>query len=376
MDEDFIRKLSGKSRFIQNAPQVFSKEHSLEVQIPFLQKVFKQFKIVPLVMGQPSYEVCESLAQALSEVIADRDDVLVIASTDLSHYHDYSFANAMDQNTVQTIVENQPQKLWSKCMSREMEMCGFQPTVTALLYAQKKGLQKGELLKYANSGDVTGEKDRVVGYSSVIFYDDKERQNTIATEGVSPLSQQQKKRLIQIARETVEAFVRTGNVSQIKETDNRLRAIEGAFVTLHKHGQLRGCIGNIIGQQPLYLTVRDMAVAAAAHDPRFKPVKTDELKDIEVEVSVLSKPRVISNADEIVMGKHGVIVSRGMRSGIYLPQVATETGWSREQFLSSLCAHKAGLSEDAWKDPKTRIEIFTAEVFSEKDILLPPKIAN
>jgi AmmeMemoRadiSam system protein A len=180
------------------------------------------------------------------------------------------------------------------------------------------------------------------------------------------LSSEQKKRLLAIARTTLDIFVTTGKAPDVDEKDPRLLQEEGAFVTLTKHGQLRGCIGNIIGRGPLFKTVHDMAVSAASEDPRFHPVTADELKDIEVEVSVLSKPRP-ARADEIVLGKHGVIVSRGFfNRGVFLPQVATETGWSKEKFLSELCSQKAGLPSDCWKDPATTLEIFTAEVFGEK----------
>ena len=141
----------------------------------------------------------------------------------------------------------------------------------------------------------------------------------------------------------------------------------GSFVTLHEAGQLRGCIGNMVGNQPLYLTVRDMAVEAATGDPRFSPVNFTELKNIEIEISVLSVLEKVDSADQIELGKHGVIVRRGFNSGVFLPQVATETGWTKEQFLSYLCAQKAGLEPDAWKDKSTEIFIFTAEVFSEKE---------
>jgi hypothetical protein len=173
---------------------------------------------------------------------------------------------------------------------------------------------------------------------------------------------------LQIARETVDAFVRTGKAPEYTESDPRLQAEEGAFVTLSRHGQLRGCIGNILGSGPIYKTVRDMAVAASSQDPRFDPVTPDELGDIAVEVSVLSKPRVVKSAEEVVLGQHGVIVSRGfLNRGVFLPQVATETGWTRERFLSELCSQKAGLPPLCWRDPATRIEVFTAQVFGEKE---------
>jgi len=142
----------------------------------------------------------------------------------------------------------------------------------------------------------------------------------------------------------------------------------GAFVTLNEHGQLRGCIGNIIGRQPLYLTVRDMAIESATGDPRFPPVNLSELKEIEIEISVLSPLEKVDSADKIQLGIHGVIVKKGTNSGVFLPQVATETGWTKEEFLSQLCAQKAGLDPRAWKDKSTELYIFSAEVFSEKEI--------
>jgi AmmeMemoRadiSam system protein A len=182
------------------------------------------------------------------------------------------------------------------------------------------------------------------------------------------LNKEQKRKLLQIARNSMETYVKTGKKLELTESDPVLRKEMGAFVTLHEYGQLRGCIGNMIGNQPLYLTVRDMAVEAAVSDPRFSPVSASELSRLELEISVLSPLEKVYSADSIEMGKHGVLVRRGFSSGVYLPQVATETGWSKEEFLSSLCAHKAGLPADAWKDAKTELYTFTAEVFSEKEI--------
>lgn len=180
------------------------------------------------------------------------------------------------------------------------------------------------------------------------------------------LNSEQKKELLNIARKTVESYVRDKKLPEFKETDPDLLRQEGAFVTLHKKGELRGCIGNIIGTQPLWMTVRDMAVESSTGDPRFAPVAPDELKDIKIEISVLSQPKRVQDVNEIKMGTHGVIVKRGFNSGVYLPQVATETGWSRDEFLSSLCASKAGLPADAWKDKNTELSVFTAQVFGEE----------
>lgn len=309
----------------------------------------------------------------LESIIGDRDDVLIVVSTDLSHYHDDAFAREMDGRTIKAIKDLNVELVWRECHLRTMEMCGFVPVTAAMLYAKNKGLTDVDVLHYANSGDVSNDKDRVVGYTSIVIYEYEASSRSVAedesTDEVSTLTLNQKKRLISIARATIEEYVRSEKKLDITETDPRLMEVEGAFVTLHRQSHLRGCIGNIVGRQPLYLTVRDMAISAATKDPRFPPVEIDELSSLDVEVSVLSAPRVIKDVDEITLGVHGVIVSQGSwNQGVFLPQVATDTGWTKEEFLSQLCSQKAHLPADAWKDPKTKIEIFSAEVFSENDL--------
>lgn len=379
VDRDFSKKIIAGDGKFYFAPQAFAQEHSLEVEIPFLQKAFTDFKIVPVIMGQPSFALLEKFADTLKEIISDRRDVLIVVSTDLSHYHNDATARAMDDVTISTVKELDAKKLWQGCRSRSsMEMCGYVPVTAAVLYAQKQGLKHAQVLRYANSGDIIGDRDRVVGYASVVIYRDgpagplspaPDAAVTAREVSAAPLSTAQKKRLLQIATETIHTYVSTGKVLEVKETDSRLMKDEGAFVTIHKAGRLRGCIGNIIGRQALYLTVRDVAISSATEDPRFSRVTEEELGQIEVEVSVLSKPRVITDVGEIVLGQHGVIVSQGpFHQGVFLPQVATETDWSKEEFLSQLCSQKAGLAPDAWKNPKTKIEIFSADVFSLKEI--------
>lgn len=366
VDEPFTAKLMASHEKFYFAPQAFEEEHSLEVEIPFLQKVFQDFKIVPVIMGQPTFEILEEFAKSLQKAIGDRKDVLIVVSTDLSHYHDDKKARQMDQGAIAAIKAMNIEKIWEEGHRKTIEMCGLVPVTAALLYAREKGLKHVDVLQYANSGDVTGDRDRVVGYTSIVIYNGGK--SPLEEEG-SSLTLAQKRRLVAIAKETINSYVRTGKAPEITETDPRLLKEEGTFVTIHKDGQLRGCIGNIFGKGPLCMLVRDMAISSATKDPRFPPVKETELDSLEIEVSVLSKPRVIKNVDEIQLGVHGVIVSQGPRYyGVFLPQVADETGWSKEKFLSELCSQKAGLSPDAWKDPKTKIEIFTAEVFSEKDV--------
>jgi len=179
------------------------------------------------------------------------------------------------------------------------------------------------------------------------------------------LNDKQKRRLLEIARKTIEEYVTTGRRLEFKEDDPKLKEVCGAFVTLHEKGELRGCIGAVVAQEPLYLTVRDMAIQSAVCDPRFTPVKKNELKDIEIEISALSPLKKIKDISEFKLGVNGVLIKKGPDMGLFLPQVATETGWTKEEFLSNLCTHKACLPADAWKDASTEIYIFSATVFSE-----------
>ena len=365
VDQELSRQLIAASPKASFEPAAFEREHSLEVELPFLQKTFKDFKIVPVLLGQTSFETLQGFASALDQIVGQRKDILILVSTDMSHYHEDSVARDMDLRAIKTIQSLDAERVFRDCQQRTIEMCGYVPVTAALLYAKKRQLNQVDVLRYATSADATGDKASVVGYTSAIIYANSSQEQTTTPS----LTIKQKRRLIEIAKKTIEMYVKTGQMYEVNDNDSRLLQEEGTFVTIRKHGQLRGCIGNILGRGPLARLVRDMAISAASDDPRFQPVKADELDGIEIDISVLSKPWPIKNTDEIIMGVHGVIVSQGpFRQGIFLPEVATETGWSKDQFLSELCSQKAGLSPDCWKDPKTKIDIFTTESFSEKDL--------
>ena len=361
VDEAFAKSLLKADSRFKALPQVFEKEHSLEVQLPFIQKTFGNVKIVPILMGNPDPQVCQRLAAALNEIIGLRQDVLVIASSDMSHYFDYDTANKMDAASLGAIGEQDVQKLWQGCfIGHEMQMCGAVPVATLLLYSKERGL-KVQILKHANSGDTAGDKSKVVGYSSVIFYSENSRDLINQAQG---LSDTEKKELLVLARTTIDSFVKSGHAPDLKTSNPRLLKTQGAFVTITQQGQLRGCIGNIVGDKPLWQTIKEMAVAAASADPRFSPVSQKELGSIDIEISVLSVPQRIADATGIVLGRDGVIVSDGLfHQGVFLPQVATETHWSKEEFLGELCSQKAGLPSDCWKNPKNNLWTFQAEVF-------------
>ncbi len=362
IDKEFTQKLLNKDTDIIFDPAAFEKEHSVEAQLPFLQKVLSDFKIVPIVMGDSPFSTCRKLAALLKEAIGSRQDVLVIASTDMYHGHDYDEADAVDNLTLAYLSNMDAEGLYYGLRERKLELCGGFAVVTALILAKELGHKKLDCLAHTNSAIVTGKKVKglwTVGYASCAIDNEKGEPQM--------LNKEQRKKLLEIARKSMETYLKTGKTIEVKETDPILLKELGAFVTLKEKGQLRGCIGNIVGREPLYLTVRDMAIEAAVSDPRFARVETQELENIEIEVSVLSPLERVDSADKIQLGKHGVLIRKGLDSGVFLPQVAQETGWSKDEFLSNLCAHKAGLNADAWKDKTSEIYIFTAEVFSEKE---------
>jgi len=183
------------------------------------------------------------------------------------------------------------------------------------------------------------------------------------------LSEEARTRLLAIARQSVEAAIRRLPAPSAEVDDPELQGKQGAFVTLKTHGKLRGCIGHFVSDEPLWKTVRQVAVSSATEDPRFygMRLRAEDLADLDIEISVLSPLERIEDPLDIELGKHGIYIRRGRRAGCFLPQVATETGWSKEEFLSNCCAGKAGMRADAWKDPDTEVLVFTAEIIHQRD---------
>ncbi|NQT95021.1 MAG: AmmeMemoRadiSam system protein B [Candidatus Omnitrophica bacterium] len=366
IDKEITKKLLDFDKRIDYYMQPFLKEHAAEVEIPFVQRALKGAKIVVILTGLPSYDTCTLLRDSLTKVLRGRKDVILITSSDMSHYYPETTARRVDSTTLANIRRLDPEALFLKLSdtSSNDRPCGSTGIVGAMMAAKNLGANNIKLLKYATSGDTTGDMSRVVGYSAWVMYKSSTQKLERGMEELLNLSQ--RRRLLEIARSTIETYVKERKALDFKEEDEALNKEMGAFVTINKHGSLRGCIGNMIGKGPLYLTIRDMAISAATQDPRFPAVTKDELKDIDIEISVLSPLERIDDPNEIIMGKHGVIVQKGFRSGVYLPQVATETGWNKNEFMNSLCAHKAGLPADSWKKGECDILIFTAEVFGEK----------
>jgi hypothetical protein len=366
IDEELSQKLMEKRKEIQFIPEAHAQEHSLEVQIPFLQTVLKAFKLIPIVT-EPywSWESCQSLATAIAETVRGKN-VLLVASSDLSHFHSYEKAVGLDKIVLNHIEGFDPEGLNRDLRQGRCEACGGGPMISVMLAAKALGANKGKVLKYLNSGDVTGDRSRVVGYAAGVFYraaGGTEKMKQEKKVGVDlGLSEQEKKTLHQIAKTVIENKARGKAVPEFEIDGPVLKENRGAFVTIHKKGQLRGCIGYIEGRGPLHRTIEEMAEAAAFRDPRFLPVNERELPDLDIEISVLTPLKKITDINEIEVGKHGIYMKQGWLSGLLLPQVATEYGWDRQTFLEHTC-QKAGLPTSAWKDKNTEIYIFSADIF-------------
>ncbi len=317
-------------------------EHPVENQIPFLQRVMSgDFKVVPIVLHDDSLEIAEVLSQALVEALADRK-ALIVASTDLAHWPAYDDARASDAAMLAAIESMDPQALLDadrEWMGKGIPdlattMCSKGSVLTAMLAAPQLGANQVTVLKYANSGDVpVGERDRVVGYGAVMFWRGEGNPTSFVmptppspVAEAMPLSVEDKEELLAMARQTIAHFLETGAFPHCTVTQPGLLQEGGAFVTLEKHGELRGCIGHLIGDRPLYLVVQNVAVSAAVADQRFPPVTEEELSDLDIEISVLSLLEQVESVDQIQVGRHGVIIRRALNQAVYLPQVAPEQG--------------------------------------------------
>ncbi len=368
-DKDFISKLKSHSDLIESVSQAHAQEHSLEVQVPFLQKVLKDFKIVPIVFNSEDPSELSVLSYALYKELKDRKNWVILTSSDLYHGENYDMAKGVTDE-VDNYIKNLDYKgllEYDRAMreSGVCAACGCSP-IAVLMQVMEKFDVEVRLLKRTTSGDVTGDKSGyVVGYGAWVFLRNKTEKNTDLKTGLDfSLTSQDKEKLLDVARKTVTKYVKNKKTPEFTVDSEVLKKKCGAFVTLKKkNGALRGCIGLIVAEKPLFITVRDMAIAAATQDPRFPPVEPSELSDIEIEISVLTPMQKVDNADEIEVGRDGLMIRRGYASGLLLPQVPVEQGWDKKIFLEHTC-YKAGLPADAWKS--SELWKFQAIVFSEK----------
>jgi len=368
-DMEIAQKLSADNKVLAFDPQFHKSEHSIEVQIPFLQYFLKKdFKIVPILLGTQDPETCKQIANALKLYFTSEN--LFVISTDFSHYPAYKDAFVTDHQIADAIVTNNPDKFLNavkSCTNKKIENlatgCCSWPSVLTLMYTTEEmsGIAYKQIL-YKNSGDSQyGEMDRVVGYYALSVLQQK--------SGTMVLSDSDKKELLQIDRNTIKTYLKDSQTESIDSEylSNNLLSKAGAFVTLKKAGELRGCIGHFEADKPLYKIVQQMAIAAATQDYRFDAVTLSELKLIDIEISVLTPMQKISNVNKIRLGIDGIYIKKGNRSGTFLPQVASETRWNLEEFLGHCARDKAGIGWDGWKDKDAEIYVYQAFVFGEKE---------
>lgn len=354
-------------------------EHSVEVMVPFIQVIFPKAKIVPVVVGSPDMQICTRFGQALAKVLKNKW-ALIVASSDLSHYPAAEDANIVDRETLEAITKLDPAVFRTTVQAHAdrripnlyTSACGEGPILAAMAAARSLGATHGVVISYANSGDVSiGDRSRVVGYGAVVLTAEGGGKNIRKSDQRIPppistsLQSSDKKALLAFARKTISRFFLTDTVPLARGFNTNLQQPRGVFVTLKKNGELRGCVGRIIGNEPLCKLVGTMAIQAAFNDRRFSPLTADELNDIEIEISVLTPMKQIADASDIVVGRDGVLLSKESHSAVFLPQVPTEQGWNREEMLDNLCL-KAGLTAGSWKEG-TQLSTFQAIVFGETE---------
>jgi AmmeMemoRadiSam system protein B/AmmeMemoRadiSam system protein A len=348
-------------------------EHSLEVHLPFLQIALGRFKLVAIVMGDQEEESVAALGEVLATALKGRN-CLMVASTDLSHFHSQKEANRLDGAVREAIETYDPEELMDVLSCGDGEACGGGPVAAVMTAAKRLGSRDIKFLDYATSGDATGDFSEVVGYlSAVMIMGEKaqdvleEKQRVASVMGAmaakqpdAKLSDHVKQKLHRIAREAIKSAL--DGREFLVEPDEELDYKRGAFVTLKIDGDLRGCIGQVRARDPLHKVIADMAVAAAFDDPRFPSLSQDEYERLEYEISVLTPLERVKDFSEIEIGRDGLMIRLDMHSGLLLPQVASEYGWTVKEFLEQTCL-KAGLPKESYKDKFAEVYRFSAEVF-------------
>lgn len=360
-----IGTLRQQPKMFQRLPVTRDKEHSLEVILPFLQRYLNDFKLIPVMVGRGD---TGPIAHAIDAIIDDQ--TLLVISSDLSHYLPYNEAKLRDQETINEVLSLKPDKM----IKTDNRACGVSPLLIVNQIAQSRRW-KPVLLHYANSGDTAGDRSRVVGYAAIAYFGDLSMKNE--NNASTQFNESQGQTLVKLARMTLlERFGRNtseeyAQAIQTALSDEIFKIHSGTFVTLTLKGQLRGCIGSLTSDEEVRQGVKQNAVNAAFHDPRFAPLSEKELEQVEIEVSVLTEPKPLEFQDSSDLIQKlrphidGVIIQKGAARSTFLPQV-----WEQlpkpEDFLGHLCM-KAGLSVDAWKKPGLAVQTYQVQYFEEDE---------
>ena len=360
VDEQTADRLLGYDARIRFDPNSHALEHPIEIELPFLKRVLPDCRIVPiLMMSDADDEIVELLSEALHAALPEAG-VVVIASSDLSHYPSYDDAVRTDRATLGAIELGKPEAV-RQTIRQSMQAgvrglatcaCGEAPILVTMKVARARGATHATLLDYANSGDAEVDlRAQVVGYGAVMFW-----------RHLPPsLDRSQQQVLLRIARSAAETYVRGQPAKEAEPEDSALRRLSAVFVTLRVRGELRGCIGQLRPDTELYRAVAEKATAAASADPRFPGLGEDELADLTVEISILSPLQRVADPEDIEVGRHGLAIFDQGKKGVLLPKVASERGWGRRQLLENTCL-KAGLPADGWRGEAAIYRFETLEV--------------
>jgi len=371
VNTELAKQLIRNSKVFSYFKAAHSNEHSLEVQLPFLQyHLGNDITIVPIVLGTQNSKVCEDIAIGLRPYFNGNN--LFVISSDFSHYPAFEDAIKIDKATVQGLLSGDPETFLStirknsemKIEGLATSMCGWTSGLVLLHLAQAEPELEFKHILYQNSGHSNyGDKTSVVGYHSVALIDNDYKTKRVTDFSISHENQ---RKLLEIARESIRSYLFKDDPPAIDESElsPALKETLGAFVTLTIDGELRGCIGRFMPSEPLYETVSLMAREAAFNDIRFNPLSRKELEKIKIEISVLSPLRKIDDINKIILGQHGVYIKKGIRSGTFLPQVAHNRNWTITDFLGHISHDKAGLGWTGWKDAE--IYVYEAFVFEEE----------
>jgi AmmeMemoRadiSam system protein B/AmmeMemoRadiSam system protein A len=376
VDTEICRALAATKLFKSNR-DTMRYEHSLENQLPFLQKALgsSAYKIVPIVFGALKKIDFAAMATAIAPFVDEH--TLVVASSDLTHYgENFSYTpfrrdlaanlEKLDKGFIEAVMRLDFDRYVAYHEKTGITACGFVAIGIMIRLFEKKNFRV-TLADYYKSGDLNGDYSTSVSYASLLF-----TESSNAASDPIVLERSEEKILLELARSTLQSYLKTSQIPGPKENPfsvyPKLNQKLGVFVTLRKKGELRGCIGSIIGVVPLFRGVMANAIHAAVDDPRFPTLDQKELHSVEIEISVMTPLQPVNDFRSIRLKTDGVVIRAGNAQAVFLPQVAAETGWSLDEFLGNLCL-KAGLERDAYRrSPGMKFYVFQAQVFSEKDI--------
>lgn len=325
IDSELANKLVSLSSYLEEDRGAHEFEHSIEVQLPFLQYFKPDIKFVPIILSPGNGDIYKQIgldiAQALQKL---KKEAVIFASSDMSHYEPQGTTRKKDRQAIDAMLDLNQDELLARIQKQDISMCGYAPAVAMLTAAKEMGATSARLIKYQTSGDVSGDYNAVVGYAGIIV------------EKLHPL--------VKLAKDALESYVREGKVYKPRELTPEMEGRAGVFVCIKKMGELRGCIGTF---EPCCKNIAEEivtnAISTAMRDPRFEAVRTSELRDLEYTVDVLTTPEPIASQDQLDPRKYGVIVESGYKRGLLLPDLE---GVDTVDYQIEVSRQKAGIEPD------------------------------